>query len=148
MRRPLVIYDFATFWISLYMRKILFSFLSVCHVWQLLFLTSLPTGALIFPEKFLTGTDSESFYIYEETFPHIWLNVRGPILLFAIYEENIFNYFSKVDFLGKLYANLFANTVYQPEIPTQSSSVILSKTQFQVRIRNKNKRLKVPFSNL
>jgi hypothetical protein len=31
MRRPLVIYDFATapFWISLYMRKILFSFLSV-----------------------------------------------------------------------------------------------------------------------
>ncbi len=32
MRRPLVIYDFATapFWISLYMRKIWFSFLSVC----------------------------------------------------------------------------------------------------------------------
>jgi hypothetical protein len=32
MRRPLVIYDFATapFWISLYMSKILFSFLSVC----------------------------------------------------------------------------------------------------------------------
>ncbi len=32
MRRPLVIYDFATapFWISLYMRKILFYFLSVC----------------------------------------------------------------------------------------------------------------------
>ncbi len=31
MKRPLVIYDFATapFWISLYMRKILFSFLSV-----------------------------------------------------------------------------------------------------------------------
>jgi hypothetical protein len=31
MRRPLVIYDFATgpFWISLYTRKILFSFLSV-----------------------------------------------------------------------------------------------------------------------
>jgi len=31
MRRPLVIYDFATapFWISLYMRKIWFSFLSV-----------------------------------------------------------------------------------------------------------------------
>jgi hypothetical protein len=31
MRRPLVIYDFATalFWISLYMRKILYSFLSV-----------------------------------------------------------------------------------------------------------------------
>jgi hypothetical protein len=31
MRRPLAIYDFATapFWISLYMRKILFSFLSV-----------------------------------------------------------------------------------------------------------------------
>ncbi len=32
MRRPLVIYDFATapLWISLYMRKIWFSFLSVC----------------------------------------------------------------------------------------------------------------------
>jgi hypothetical protein len=31
MRRPLVIYDFATapFWISLYVRKILLSFLSV-----------------------------------------------------------------------------------------------------------------------
>ena len=31
MRRPLVIYDFATapFWISLYMRNIFFSFLSV-----------------------------------------------------------------------------------------------------------------------
>ncbi len=31
MRRPLVTYDFATapFWISLHMRKILFSFLSV-----------------------------------------------------------------------------------------------------------------------
>ncbi len=33
LRRPLVIYDFATaqFWISLYMRKIWFSFLSVIH---------------------------------------------------------------------------------------------------------------------
>jgi hypothetical protein len=31
LRRPLVIYDFAIapFWISLYMRKVLFSFLSV-----------------------------------------------------------------------------------------------------------------------
>ncbi len=38
MRRPLVIYDFATapFWISLYMRKILFSFLSVQPLQDLL----------------------------------------------------------------------------------------------------------------
>ncbi len=35
MRRPLVTYDFATalFWISLYMREILFSFLSVWSHW-------------------------------------------------------------------------------------------------------------------
>jgi hypothetical protein len=35
MRRPLVIYDFATapFWISLYLRKVLFSFLSVYLHW-------------------------------------------------------------------------------------------------------------------
>ncbi len=35
MRRPLVIYDFATapLWISLYIRKIRFSFLSVCRYW-------------------------------------------------------------------------------------------------------------------
>jgi hypothetical protein len=34
MRRPLVIYDFTTapIWISLYKRKMLFSFLSVCRL--------------------------------------------------------------------------------------------------------------------
>ncbi len=140
MRRPLAIYDFATdpFWISLYM---MFFFISESCLAAAFPYVSIYAGAVIFPEKFLTGTDSESFYIYEETFPHIWLNVRGPILLFAIYEENIFNYFSKVIFWANCTqkALIFTRRIFQLEIPTQLSSIILSKTQFQVRIRNKNK---------
>ncbi len=81
-----------------YMRKIFFSFLSVCHVWLLLFLASQPTGAVIFPEKFLTGADSESFYIYEETFPSIWLKRPRSHSPFRHIWGKYLTYFSRVIF--------------------------------------------------
>ncbi len=51
MRRPLVIYDFATapFWISLYMRKILFSFYSLWIQRPFIFWTESPFISCSFP---------------------------------------------------------------------------------------------------
>jgi hypothetical protein len=54
MRRPLVIYDFATapFWISLYMRTILFSFfISVDFIHALLGIISPPMRILVRQRK-------------------------------------------------------------------------------------------------
>ncbi len=84
MRRPLVIYDFATapFWISLYMRKIWFSFLSVHVCKATLQRKNTENSKQVFLEKELRGY-SPKFHIHVSVWaiyilPWSWINLPIP----------------------------------------------------------------------